>query len=193
MTDINAAVEDELDRTNPDSVAYDDETVIWQGRPSQWINFGTFLWWIIILIAVLAFQLFWSAGLKEEYSGVLQIAITWSACSLAIFSVLSMLYAFLSVYYEHTVITRNKIKEAKGITSIFRQELYCEISEITDIKAPPAGVLGLLGLSTLVIETNDDDQPIIRVRAIPDREELIEKLQPVWRKLKIDRKGYFGN
>jgi hypothetical protein len=55
---------------------------------------------------------------------------------------------------ERTTITRNKIKEAKGISSIFRQELFCEISDINDVKSPPAGLMGLLGLSTLVIETN---------------------------------------
>ena len=88
--------------------------------------------------------------------------------------------------------TRNKIKEAKGITSIFRQELFCEISDIKDINSPPAGLLGLVGLSTLVIETNDD-QPIIKIRAIKNRDQLIEKLLPIWRKLKIERKGYFGD
>ena len=103
-----------------------------------------------------------------------------------------MLTTYLTVKYEHTVITKNKIKEAKGITRIFRQELFCEISDIKDIKSPPAGLLGLVGLSTLLIETNDDDQPLIKIRAIINRDQLISVCLPVWRKLKLERKGYFG-
>jgi len=37
-----------------------------------------------------------------------------------------------------------------------------------------------------------DDQPIISIRAIPDRDALIKLLLPVWRKAKMDRKGYFA-
>jgi hypothetical protein len=101
--------------------------------------------------------------------------------------------SYLTVKCERTVITRNKIKEAKGITSIFRQELFCEMSEVSNIKSPPAGLMGLFGLSTLVLETKDADQPIIRIRAIRNRDELVQKILPIWRKLKMDRKGYFGD
>ena len=134
----------------------------------------------------------WDAGLNDGYSALINEAVYWVCYGLMGLSIISVLYAYLSVHYEHTVITRNKIKEAKGITSIFRQELFCEISDIKDINSPPAGLLGLVGLSTLVIETNDD-QPIIKIRAIKNRDQLIEKLLPIWRKLKIERKGYFGD
>lgn len=184
---------EEVDTEEQSSVAYDDETVIWEGRPSQWVNLGTFLWWGIFLIGSGVFMLLWGAGLNEDYSQLVDQLVYWVCSGLITLSVLSTLYAFLSVHYEHTVITRNKIKEAKGITSIFRQELFCEISDINDVKSPPAGLLGLVGLSTLVIETNDDDQPIIKIRAIRNRDLLIKTLLPIWRKLKIDRKGYFGD
>lgn len=188
-----AQLMEEVDTQEKPSVSYDDETIIWEGRPSQWVNFGTFLWWGIFLIGSGVFLLLWGAGLNEGYNASIDKAVYWVCYGLVALSLLSMLYAYLSVRYEHTVITRNKIKEAKGITSIFRQELFCEISDIKDVNSPPAGLLGLVGLSTLVIETNDDDQPIIRIRAIRNRDQLIEKLLPIWRKLKIERKGYFGD
>ncbi|MCG8611823.1 MAG: hypothetical protein MI864_14945 [Pseudomonadales bacterium] len=190
--DIAQRIE-EVDTQVIPTISYDDETIIWEGRPSQWVNFGAFLWWGIFLIGSGVFVLLWEAGLNEGYSALIDNAVYWGSCVLVVLSILSMLYAYLSVRYEHTVITRNKIKEAKGITSIFRQELLCEISDIKDFNSPPAGLLGLLGLSTLVIETNDDDQPIIKIRAIKNRDQLIEKLHPIWRKLKIERKGYFGD
>ena len=189
----NAALIEESETEAEVSVSYDDESVIWEGRPSQWVNFGTFLWWGLFLIGSWLFVVLWGAGLKDDYTTIIVDVVYWVCYGLMSLSVLSILYAYLSVRYEHTVITRNKIKEAKGITSIFRRELFCEISDIKDVNSPPAGLLGLVGLSTLVIETNDDDQPIIRIRAIKNRDLLIEKLLPIWRKLKIERKGYFGD
>ena len=183
---------EEIEADASSNLSYDDETTIWEGRPSQWVNFGSFIWWLIILTVAVAFLIVWNADLHEEYDPLVGTAVNYACMFLGVISILSMMHSFLSVYYEHTVVTHNKIKEAKGITRIFRQELYCEISDITDVKSPPAGILGIFGLSTLIIETKDDDQPIIRIRAIRDREHLIGQLLPIWRKLKHDRKGYFG-
>lgn len=184
-----------LETSSDDRVSdsYHDETIIWQGRPSQWVNLGAFLWWGAVLAGAAVFLLLWNAGLKNDYASSLGNAVYWIAVTLAVFAMTNLAYSVLSVYCETTVITQNRIKEAKGITRIFRQELFCEISDIKDIVSPPAGFLGLVGLSSLVIETNDRDQPTIRVRAIRNREQLIEKLLPVWRKMKIERKGYFGD
>lgn len=187
------AIEEELDTKDKTNVAYDDETILWHGQPSQWVNLGTFLWWSIIFVGSLIFKTLWGAGLSEGYSVIVVNAVQWAILTLIAISMLSILHAYLSVRYEHTTITMNKIKEAKGITSIFREEKLCELSDVNDFKSPPAGILGLLGLSTLVMETNDSDQPIIKIRAIKDREELINKILPIQRKLKIERKGYFGD
>lgn len=174
------------------SVSYDDETVLWRGGPSQWVNLGVFLWWGAFLVVTSFLFAFWNSD-HTRYDPKVATLVYWGLYGLIVISTCSIIYAYLYVRFEHTVITRNKIKESKGITSIFRRELFCEISDIKDVRSPPAGLLGLLGLSSLVIETNDDDQPIIRIRAIRNRDELINQLLPVWRKLKMERKGYFGD
>ncbi|PCJ88381.1 MAG: hypothetical protein COA54_03710 [Thiotrichaceae bacterium] len=184
---------EQLKNNENTDVSYKDETIVWEGRPSQWVNMGTYLWWTIFLVGSIVAMSFWSSGFGEDYPTGINSAVTWVGNGLISLSIISMLLAYLTVHYEHTVITRNKIKESKGITSIFRQDLYCEISDIKDIKSPPAGVMGVLGLSTLVIETNDDDQALIKIRGIKHREELIQLILPIWRKLKVDRKGYFGD
>lgn len=184
---------DEIDSTVENTVSYDNETIIWEGRPSQWVNLGTYIWWIIFLLFPVFFLMFWYSDLKNDYDSFIGLAVQGVCYTLIFLSMVSIIYAYLSVFYEKTTISYNKIKESKGITSIFRQDLFCEISDITDIKSPPAGLLGLFGLSTLVIETNDNDQPVIKIRAIKDRESLITQLLPVWRRLKMERKGYFGD
>ena len=190
---MNDSELDQLENTDNSDASYKDETIVWEGRPSQWVNIGTYLWWMMFLALAITVMVFWNAGFGESYPPSIGDAVSWAGNGLIVLSLVSMLFAYLTVHYEHTVITRNKIKESKGITSIFRQDLYCEISDIKDIKSPPAGVMGILGLSTLVIETNDNDQALIEIRGIKHREELIQLLFPIWRKLKVDRKGYFGD
>lgn len=119
-------------------------------------------------------------------------SVPWIVNGLLFIAFISMALPYLHTKYEYTQVTKNKIKESKGITSVFRKDLYCEISDIIDIKSPSAGVMALFGLSTLILETNDQDQPIIKIRAIKDRDALIAKLMPIWRELKVERKGYFG-
>lgn len=182
---------DPLDASTP--VSYDNEEVVWEGCPSQIVNLGGFIFWGLVFAAAGVGLVLWNAGLKEQYTPLIDQVVRYSIYGLLIVGVLNVLMSYLTVKCERTVITRNKIKEAKGITSIFRQELFCEMSEVSDIKSPPAGLMGLFGLSTLVLETKDADQPIIRIRAIRNRDELVQKILPIWRKLKMDRKGYFGD
>lgn len=182
---------DPLDASTP--VSYDNEEVVWEGSPSQIVNLGTFIFWGLVFAVVGVGLVLWNAGLKEQYTPLIDQVVWYSIYGLLIVGVLNVLMSYLTVKCERTVITRNKIKEAKGITSIFRQELFCEMSEVSDIKSPPAGLMGLFGLSTLVLETKDADQPIIRIRAIRNRDQLVQKILPIWRKLKMDRKGYFGD
>lgn len=182
---------DPLDARTP--VSYDNEDVVWEGSPSQIVNLGGFIFWGLVFAAAGVGLVLWNAGLKEQYTPLIDQVVRYSIYGLLIVGVLNVLMSYLTVKCERTVITRNKIKEAKGITSIFRQELFCEMSEVSDIKSPPAGLMGLFGLSTLVLETKDADQPIIRIRAIRNRDELVQKILPIWRKLKMDRKGYFGD
>ena len=182
---------DPLDASTP--VSYDNEEVVWVGSPSQIVNLGGFIFWGLVFAAAGVGLVLWNAGLKEQYTPLIDQVVRYSIYGLLIVGVLNVLMSYLTVKCERTVITRNKIKEAKGITSIFRQELFCEMSEVSDIKSPPAGLMGLFGLSTLVLETKDADQPIIRIRAIRNRDELVQKILPIWRKLKMDRKGYFGD
>jgi hypothetical protein len=192
MIDESDAMPDETSAPDEMEIKYDDETIIWEGGPSQWVNLGTYLWWTVFITAAIKIKSMWDTGVNLEYPSAVDEYVSWGCWALLSISIYCVANAFLSVRYEKTIITKNKIKEEKGITSIFRTELFCEISDITDIKSPAPGIMGVLGLSTLVIETNDTDQPIITIRAIRNRSILIDKLLPIWRKLKIERKGYFG-
>ena len=193
MNDSLEIVEELESTKEPVNLAYDDETIVWEGRPSQWVNFGTFIFWTIAMIAVLVFMAVWNGGMNEGYSELIDTVVIATLWTVVVIAVLNIVLPYLQTHYEYTVITKNKIKESRGITKLFQVDKFAEISDITDLKSPAAGLLAFWGLATLRIETKDDDQPVIEIRAIRDRDELIDKLLPIWRELKIERKGYFGD
>jgi hypothetical protein len=193
MNDSLDMVEDLEDNPKKTSLAYDDETVLWEGRPSQWVNLGTFIFWSFVAIVSLIFISVWKGVMNAGYSDLINTIVLGTSWMVVVISMLSIAIPYLSTKFERTVITNNKIKESKGITKLFQVDRFAEISDIRDLNSPAAGLLAIWGLSTLIIETNDEDQPIIKIRAIRDRDELIAKLLPIWRELKIERKGYFGD
>jgi hypothetical protein len=193
MNDSLDMVEDLENDQKKTSLAYDDETVLWEGRPSQWVNLGTFIFWSFVAIISLMFISVWKGVMNAGYSDLINTIVLGASWMVVVISMLSIAIPYLSTMFERTVITNNKIKESKGITKLFQVDRFAEISDIRDLNSPAAGLLSLWGLSTLIIETNDEDQPIIKIRAIRDRDELIAKLLPIWRELKIERKGYFGD
>ena len=118
---------------NPEHPTYEDESVIWSGKPSQVVNLPTYLWWGGISIALLICKSMWDSGYADEYPAIVDTIVGYSVAGVHILSVLSCLYAYLTVKYTHTTITRNKILEVRGITRIFRREMYCEISDVKDV------------------------------------------------------------
>lgn len=183
---------EEVDITKePKNLAYDDETIIWKGRPSQWVNLGTFVFWTLLMLASLFFVALWTSGLSDAYSTIIDTVVVTIVWVLVVISFLNIALAYLNVRFERTVITKNKIKESRGITRLFQVDKFAELADIKDFESPAAGILAIWGLSTLLIHTHDEDQPLIQIRAIRDRDDLINKLLPIWRELKIERKGYF--
>ncbi len=172
--------------------SFSDETVIWSGSPSQWLNLGTFLFYGFLWVMSLVFVILWhGSGYNIEY---IEYEKFYNAVviSFAVVPPLVMAWAWIRLRSEKITITRNKITETSGVTAIFRREKYCELGDVKDILSPPAGLLALVGRASLILETSDDDQPIINIRAIKGRDQLRDILIPLKRQLRVERKTYFG-
>ena len=190
MSDIDDDIEaDVLDIDG--SISYDDETIVWHGKPSQWVNLGTFIFWAIAWFIPVIIYYYWNYNgfntLYFKYESFYNSTLFLSSIS----PPLMMVWAWLDIFYTETVVTKNRITEYRGITEYFREGQNCEISDIEDIMSPPAGLLSFVGCASLVLITKDMNQPVIEIRAIKDREELRDKLTPIWRKLRLERKGFF--
>lgn len=171
-------------------LSFTDETIVWEGTPSQWLNLGKFIWWgSVALLAIIVLVAFYGLGYRQRYADYQQL-ITLSSLLMLAIAIGSMYFHVLLLKLQKTSISCNKITESRGFTEIFRKENYCELSDVLDVLLPPAGWLALVGRGDLVITTHDADQPEIRIRAIKGRKKLKEKLIPLIRRLRAERRGY---
>lgn len=180
----------------PSEVAYDDNTVIWEGRPSQWVNTSKILFWAAVTALALAGRHFWHTTWVHELPRKLPehnltLIVDYLALGAISIAIVCILYALLYVVYERTVITMNHVREEKGVTAIFRKIRYCELARVTDIHAPTAGLMAIVGIGDVVLEATDDDQPRLRIRGIRNRDQLVETLLPVCRAVRKERRGFF--
>ena len=172
---------------------YYNESVLWQGSPSQWLNLGNFIFfsglWAISLFMWVAWHLYGLSNSYSEYSNQYSALVL----SFALMPPVFMLWCWLKLRSERITITMNKITESSGVTAIFRKEKYCEIADVVDVTSPPAGWLALVGRATLILHTKDKDQPTIKIKAIKNRDQLRDRLMPLIRRLTVERKTYFAS
>jgi hypothetical protein len=182
------AVSEEMD--DDALLSFTDETLIWEGSPSQWLNLGKYIWWgSVALLAIIVLIAFYGLGYLERYPDYQQMVTITSLLMLGL-SIGMMYFHALLLHLQKTSISCNKITESRGFTEIFRKENYCELSDVIDVLLPPAGWLALVRRGDLVITTHDADQTEIRIRAIKGRKKLKEKLIPLIRRLRAERRGY---
>jgi hypothetical protein len=171
-------------------LSFTDETLIWEGSPSQWLNLGKFIWWgSVALLALIVLVGFYGLGYRQRYADYQHI-ITGISVLMLLMASSCIGFHVLLLKLQKTSISCNKITESRGFTEIFRKENYCELSDVLDVLLPPAGWLALVGRGDLVITTLDADQTEIRIRAIKHRKKLKEKLIPLVRRLRAERRGF---
>ena len=178
-------------------LSFTDESVIWFGSPSQWLNIKIYALWLAISTCLgYLYWIWYEFGYRDQYPAFrLMDEIDYFALVLAVVGVCGLVHCsivYLKLKTQKTMITQNKITESRGITEVFRKERYCELSDVTDLILPPAGWLALVRRGDLILQTNDSDQPIITIRAIKDRKKLKETLIPLIRRLRVERRAFFG-
>lgn len=184
-------------QNRPGEIAYDDNRVIWAGSPSQWVNAPKVAAWFLLIAGALYGRYAWYQSWVYELPvswplGGMSKAVDYIALGAMVLPALVLGYHVLYVLYERTTITTNKIEEQRGITDIFRKTKHCELAKVLDIESPPAGILALVGIADIELKTSDEDQPIIRIRGLRNRDKLVETILPIWRALRKERREYFS-
>ncbi len=129
-----------------------EETVLWKGSPSQWTNFGTYFFCIILSAGVIA--AYWFTPDRP--------ALILAALAVPLVFGFFRWWQTRSQTYE---VTTERIRTSVGLLSRRTSEL--ELYRVRDYTVVEPFWLRLIGRGNLIIETADRTTPHVVIRAIP--------------------------
>ncbi len=136
-----------------------EETSLWKGSPSQWLNLWTF---VIagLMIAGIAVAGFFTAGLA--LIGLI-LPLVW------------ILWRYLAVRCQTFELTTERLKITDGVINQHLDEV--ELYRVKDVLMTRPWWMRVTGLATLVLETSDRSLPMLTIPAIRGGAELREQLR----------------
>ena len=129
-----------------------EETVLWKGSPSQWTNFGTYFFCLVLIAAVVV----------AYYFTPDRPVLILSAIVVPLLFAIVRWWQTRSQKYE---ITTERIRTSTGLLSRRTSEL--ELYRVRDYTIIEPFWLRLIGRGNLVIETADRSTGNLVLRAVP--------------------------
>lgn len=130
----------------------EEESLLWKGTPSQWTNFGTYLFCLILAAGVIAAYVIVTPPQPLILAG-LAVPVLW---------ILAKWVGTRSHVYE---ITSERVRVSTGILSRLTTEL--ELYRVRDYSVAEPFWLRLVGRGNLILQTADRTNPQIVIRAVP--------------------------
>jgi len=135
-----------------------EETTLWKGSPSQWLN----LWPFTIALAVIAGILIVAAGFQLALVGLV-LPLGW------------MIWKFLSIRTQVFELTNQRLRTTHGIINQVIDEI--ELYRVKDIQMNRTWWMRLTGLASISLETSDRGMPSLVIPAVRSGVELREQLR----------------
>jgi uncharacterized membrane protein YdbT with pleckstrin-like domain len=130
------------------------ETLVWRGSPSQWTNFGTYLFCLLLAAGIVAAYFLYSPGLPQPLILVgLVVPAFW------------MLARWVGTRCHRYEITTERAKITTGLLSRHSQEV--ELYRIRDYTVIEPFWLRLVGCGDVVLSSADRTSPNFVLRAVP--------------------------
>ena len=145
----------------------DEETMIWEGNPSQLLNFGVFLLCGLIAGALVGVALVFWDRLTPPFPMVL--------AGLALLPVLYAFFQWLKIKCERYELTSERLRLRTGILSRKTDEI--ELYRVKDYVLIEPFWLRLFGLGNISLTTNDNANPQVTLRAVPEGDKLRDQLR----------------
>jgi uncharacterized membrane protein YdbT with pleckstrin-like domain len=145
----------------------DEETTIWEGNPSQLLNFGIFLLCGLIAGALLGVALVFWNKLTPPFPLVL--------AGIALVPVVYALAQWLKTKCTRYQLTSERLRLRTGVLSRKTDEI--ELYRVKDYVLIEPFWLRLFGLGNIALTTNDDANPQVTLRAVPEGDNLRDQLR----------------
>ena len=147
-----------------------EETLVWSGSPSQWLNAG---WYIVCLIGVAV--LFTIATLTAQPI----------VAALAIVPLIAALAKYLLVRSTRIDVTSERITTTVGIFS--RRKWDMELYRVKDTMLHEPFLLRLVNRANIQIISSDRSSPSITLAALPQAEWLRQQIRTNVEQLRLKR------
>jgi len=139
------------------------ETVLWSGYTSQWVHF-----WYYLFCVVLAVGIAFAATIPALFTGGL-------AYLALIIPLLMWLIRWWVTKCTHYELTSQRLRIRTGILNKKVDEL--ELFRVKDYSMEQPFLLRLIGLGNISMVSSDASHPNVALRAIPEVEDVREKLR----------------
>ena len=143
-----------------------EETLVWRGTPSQWVNFGAYFFCLILAAAVIAGYFLAPPGPLERnpliFVGLI-IPVLWG------------LSRWIGTRCRRYEITSERVKVTTGLLSRRSNEL--ELYRVRDYSVVEPFWLRLVGCGDVVLETADRTTPHIVLHAVPHAATLKDQIR----------------
>lgn len=136
-----------------------DETTLWQGHTSQWVHFWYYFFCVLLAVACAVGAAF-TAGLSAI--GLVVPLLMWVV----------RWWVTKCTSYE---LTTQRLKISSGVLNRKLDEL--ELFRVKDYAMDQPLFLRILGLGNLTLVTSDASSPHVAIKAIPQVENVREKLR----------------
>ena len=138
-----------------------EETLLWRGSPSQWTNFGTYFFALVLIAGILAAYFLTTGG-----SPIL-IAL--------VLPVLLILARWIGTKLHRYEVTTERIRITRGLIS--RRTTELELYRVRDYTVVEPLWLRLVGRGNLIIETSDRSNPQVMIHAVPEVNRLKDQIR----------------
>lgn len=139
-----------------------EETTLWKGSPSQWLNLGPFSFAGILAIGLILV-------------GILVPPAALFAFPAVLLPIIYLIWRFLKIRCERYELTSERIRVTRGVVNQHIDEI--ELYRVKDTLTIRTWWMRLTGLATIRMETSDRTQPVLEILAIPGGLELRENLR----------------
>ena len=145
----------------------DDETMIWEGNPSQLLNFGVFLLCGLIAGALVGVALVFWNKLTPPFPLIL--------AGLALVPIFYGLGQWLKTKCERYQLTSQRLRLRSGVLSRKTDEV--ELYRVKDYVLIEPFWLRLFGLGNISLTTTDDANPRVTLNAVPEAGKLRDQFR----------------
>ncbi|WAC20934.1 PH domain-containing protein [Luteolibacter sp. SL250] len=139
-------------------VPVSEESSLWKGSPSQWLNLWNFTGAIVLAAGIIAGGIF-----MPLVFAALLIPLAW------------IIWKYLTVRCQGFELTTERLKITQGVINQKLDEV--ELYRVKDMLMVRPWWMRLTGLASVILETSDRSQPTLEIPAVRGGMELREQLR----------------